>query len=260
MILQDTDIRGALAHRRGMLEMGLRSRQRGFLMNPFRFGGGGGGSFPTSGLLAYYKLDGNANDSSGNGRNGTATGVSYVAGKTGNAGSFTTGTPSRIDLPSGAKPSSAYTFAAWLKPSTLTVPNGINVIWQDWVGTQRNFQLSIVGTTGRIELLNGNGGSLSDAAIGVNSALNTSNFVFVVAARTANTFKLFVNSSTPSATGVGSYSGGSTTNQSKIGADVPNSAGYGFGGLIDEAGIWNRELTASEIDYLYNGGTGVTFP
>ena len=39
-----------------------------------------------------------------------------------------------------------------------------------------------------------------------------------------------------------------------------NTANRGYDGLIDELGIWDRALNASEIDQLYNGGTGIFFP
>lgn len=31
-------------------------------------------------------------------------------------------------------------------------------------------------------------------------------------------------------------------------------------GLIDEVGIWSRDLTSSEVTQLYNGGVGLTYP
>ena len=40
-------------------------------------------SFLTNGLVAYYPLNGNANDATGNGNNGTATGVVYTTNRFG---------------------------------------------------------------------------------------------------------------------------------------------------------------------------------
>ncbi len=39
-----------------------------------------------------------------------------------------------------------------------------------------------------------------------------------------------------------------------------NTSGTSFGGIIDEVGVWSRELTADEITALYNGGNGRTYP
>lgn len=38
------------------------------------------------------------------------------------------------------------------------------------------------------------------------------------------------------------------------------TAGACLNGLLDEWGVWNRELTAAEISTLYNAGVGLTYP
>jgi len=38
-----------------------------------------------------------------------------------------------------------------------------------------------------------------------------------------------------------------------------NYDGYYYDGLIDEVGIWNKTLSATEITQLYNGGVGITY-
>jgi hypothetical protein len=35
--------------------------------------------------------------------------------------------------------------------------------------------------------------------------------------------------------------------------------GENFDGVIDEIGIWDRALTASEVSTLYNGGVGLGY-
>ena len=44
-----------------------------------------------------------------------------------------------------------------------------------------------------------------------------------------------------------------------IGARITNVKNFGFDGIIDEIGIWNRTLTPSEISDIYNNGQGVQF-
>jgi hypothetical protein len=67
----------------------------------------------TVSLIAHYKLNGDANDASGNGHDGTPTDVSWVAGKIGQAASFN-GTTSRIALPLPSAAAGNCTFAAWV--------------------------------------------------------------------------------------------------------------------------------------------------
>ncbi len=79
-------------------------------------------SEPTAGLVAWYALDGNANDGSGNGYNGTAMGApTYITGVQGQAIQLD-GVDQYIDFgnpagwPSGAAPRS---MSAWGKPSAV---------------------------------------------------------------------------------------------------------------------------------------------
>jgi len=68
-----------------------------------------------------WKLDGNANDASGNGNNGTASNVTWTTGRFGNCGSFN-GSNSKIELPnsSSLKPTT-FTVMAWYKGTQSTL-------------------------------------------------------------------------------------------------------------------------------------------
>lgn len=62
---------------------------------------GGGSTPPPAGLHVYHKLDGNANDSSGNGLTGTVTGGSFLDGLHGQAFKTTAGTTDSVQLAYG---------------------------------------------------------------------------------------------------------------------------------------------------------------
>lgn len=70
-------------------------------------------------LMAWYKLNGDATDASGNGRHGAASNVSWTAGKVGGAASFN-GSSSFIDCGAIA-PGGAATYAAWLWSNATAV-------------------------------------------------------------------------------------------------------------------------------------------
>lgn len=78
-------------------------------------------SFLTNGLVAYYPFNGNANDESGNGSDGTVNGAVLIADRLGHADAayhFSSTDLSRIvasarSLPTG---STARTFSLWIKP------------------------------------------------------------------------------------------------------------------------------------------------
>ncbi len=72
--------------------------------------------FLTNGLVAYYPLNGNANDQSGNGRNGTVSNATLTTDRFGNANSayeFSVSTIICTNLPINL--SGSYTYSAWIK-------------------------------------------------------------------------------------------------------------------------------------------------
>ena len=84
---------------------------------------------PQNSLVAYYKLDGDVTDSSGNGNNGTIVGgVSCnITGKVGQACNFD-GTDS-ISIPSSVMPTQQYTISAWVKIDEAAKTE----VWRNWI-------------------------------------------------------------------------------------------------------------------------------
>ena len=78
---------------------------------------GGGGALPTD-TFAFYELDSDALDSSGNGYNGTATDITYAAGNFNNAAVFN-GTSSFIDTTIDTElQTSVFSYSVWFKSTT----------------------------------------------------------------------------------------------------------------------------------------------
>ena len=78
------------------------------------------------GLIAFYPLDGNANDLSGSGANATTvSNVSFVTGYEGQAGSFN-GISSYIQVPVNINPAAMplLTLGAWVLPDNVSPPSG----------------------------------------------------------------------------------------------------------------------------------------
>ena len=70
-------------------------------------------------VIAWWKLDGNSNDASGNGHNGTDTAITYTTGKINQAASFN-GTTSKITVPdsdafsfNGGSPDKPFSISLW---------------------------------------------------------------------------------------------------------------------------------------------------
>jgi uncharacterized repeat protein (TIGR01451 family) len=200
------------------------------------------GALP-SGLVGAYSFDEGlgttAGDGSGNGNTGTLSGATWTtAGKYGNALSFN-GTSSRLTIAdaSSLDLTNAMTLEAWVQPS-VTLSGWRSIVTKD---VDRYYLMASSNPQNR-PAVGGTFGTTNQNVFGTASlAVNT--WIHVAATYERTTIRLYVN-------GVQVASGAqtaaiSTSNSAlTIGAD---SYGEYFNGLIDEVRIYNRALTAAEI-------------
>lgn len=211
-----------------------------------------------SGLAAFYKLDG-LTDSSGNGNALTNdNGVSFVAGKIGNAAQFD-GTnwleSSSLDL-SGL---SEFTICFWVQHLDVSADelNEVTGDWHSGVGP-------IIVTFGGLSQFSAFG--FSSLGVRINTSLGAftvldatqrnADWRFIAIRLSESGLQLKTNSENWITTAV---SGGATL-------DATEGAFYvGDGGdespladedKLDAFGVWNRALSDSSILALYNNGTG----
>jgi hypothetical protein len=200
-------------------------------------------------LVAYYTGDNTPNDAKGTYNGTLVNGATYSTGKINNGFSFdgindyiSTSTTSIIDC------SLAHTFACWVKPSAVSSTKFFMSFGAGSYG-------SSIGFT--------NGGVLTFFAGAVNAQLgsgfilplNTWTHVSVVykgAAFGANNVLFYVNGSLVY---TGSLYQPSYIWRLHLGSCVGGGAQL-YNGMLDECGVWNRIITASEVTELYNGGAG----
>jgi uncharacterized protein (TIGR02145 family) len=220
---------------------------------------------PTSGLVGYWSFNGNANDESGNGNNGTVTGATLTTDRFGVANkaySFN-GTNNYIRINSAPNLNvSSFTISGWFNASTLPTDDflGAKGIFGKWWQTPNvcngNYNAYLVCLTkpavpntpvigGATSFYEGNL-FYANTAISANSWYH---FVFIHDATSGG--KLYINGVLYSTnTSLGALC--NSTNAIHIGADMNNGNLYRFfGGKLDDFGLWNRTLTAQEISNLY---------
>ena len=223
---------------------------------------------PTDGLVAYYPFNGNANDESGNGFNGTVFLEPELSeGYRGTAYNFEWdevsgyGSPwQRIELPYiDSFHNTNFVFSAWIKPESLYWPNN-NIQNAMIIGSSNACGNFLEPSDIRFALHNGDGSITFTVGpdIVVDSgpgAIDLNSWHHVLARVSSDKVDLFINNDLVS---------------SENHSSVPNFAGcmvigehhqsnghwYYFDGLIDEVGIWNRALTDQEIQNLYTSSTG----
>jgi hypothetical protein len=210
--------------------------------------------FPKTGLVSYYKLDGNSNDSVGT-NNGSDTSVSYVAGKIGNAASFN-GSSSRITIPSNSSlnfGNGDRTISMWIKTSV-----GDKKLYSNRNDTVRWWTLG-VGPSGQLSFEAANGYPTGYIDVKYGSGLTDNNWHNVVMVKSGGTVYFYIDNSLVGST-AWNYSADGSITTNYIGTNYHDGGFYGyFNGLIDEVGIWSRALTSDEITKLYNNGNGLTY-
>jgi hypothetical protein len=221
------------------------------------------------GLNAYWKLEEATGairvDSTGNGNHLTDMGanITQVSGIIGNAASSAGGS-SCLEVGDsafvGAGPGVSFSLSIWIK-SSGTANAAIAGKWAstDNIGGQpvQDWLISLNG--GNNLVLNLHGPGYHDTGILYGGVLNnTWQHLCLTFQAGTHVCNRYLN---------GSFAG-STTEIADVQRGTGSFALFNFGvvhaagvvGSLDEAGLWNRALSADEAAHLYNGGLGLAYP
>lgn len=212
---------------------------------------------PTNGLVGWWPFNGNANDESNNGNNGTVNGASLIADRDGNtnaAYSFD-GVDDYIEVADN---------------NTLDMVGDVSIsCWIEKSVFNQRYEAIIAKDTGIV--MNSN---INNYKLQINAADQMT--FYTTRGNTANSFSLnnwhhfvVINTSDSIRVYIDGQLEWNTTNQFNNSPLVTNNLPLTFGKLpysdinypgnelfqyeggLDEIGIWNRELSPSEIQDLY---------
>lgn len=228
-----------------------------------------------NGLVGYWSFDGKdiagipstatspgtVYDRSGQGNNGlyyNATGTSPVIGKIGQALNFD-GTNDQIIVTnnSGLGITGNIAISAWVRRDQS---NRYETILSKTNGSVWNYQFGFCsgsagdGCTGQLDKLNFYSNAATPAFVNSTGTISDNNWHHVVASRSGSTMSFYIDGDSA---GTASFSGSFNNNSFDIwiGNDGVSSPTAGtFDGLIDDVRVYNRALTPSEIQRLYNLG------
>jgi len=203
------------------------------------------------GLLAHYELNGNAQDSSGNGLHGTLGNVSFASDRFGvanKAASFN-GTPtSYISINTHALDlAPAFTVSAWIKFPTEAGIDGPRIF------STAGYELTLnEHSVGRLAAMNYTLPAPLDApTVESSSPVPSDSWIQIVGVWAANRMSLYINGSlsasltTPVAP---DYSRGWTPT---IGVNSGAYSQSDYSGLIDDVRIYGRSLSDGEVQQLF---------
>jgi hypothetical protein len=218
-------------------------------------------NFGSDGLIAYYPFNGNADDESGNGNNGTVNGATLTTDRFGNANSAYSfdGTSSYINIPTlNNFQYSPVTYSLWIKADTLITDMFMGPGWGGFTGiigrdasgnTSQGIlvlykQLSppaFVGIDNKFQYYTGATGIVYNS---YTLPLHTW-FHVVYTSDETNKSKLYVNDQLILDTTF------TATQNANINFNIGSGGGRGFWkGSIDDIRIYNRAISVEEIHAL----------
>jgi hypothetical protein len=223
----------------------------------------------TNGLIGWWPFTGNANDESGNGNNGTVNGATLTTDRFGNVNNAYNfdGVDDYNEIDVNSLLQNGLSISVWIRSN---LPNSQSdwkgIVWSRLSGPAGNPPFSPDQATGIMVYPGGLLGLASDG----NSLVqlqdmgqysNDSLWYHIVFSYNLNTgfTQIFVNGSeTINMTSTSLSAIDFAYNTIKIGKD--EITGFGnrhWCGKIDDIGIWNRALTACEIQDLYSSSAGI---
>jgi hypothetical protein len=194
-------------------------------------------------LQGYWRFEGNAEDSSSHGIDGTATSITYPSGKFGYGAAFD-GDDSVINLGANRFDFSTGTIMFWLCDKGASGGS----VTRDIMGRSPqadvwpDFGIAFVG--GELKISN------NKTVCSYASLTNGDHLAFVFDESTADVYKN--GAWMVQVTGVNAINNGTLSNLWGFG-DAGCRAYYNFDGVLDDVCIFDRKLTATEISNYYTG-------
>jgi hypothetical protein len=226
---------------------------------------------PTNGLVGWWPFNGNANDESGNGNNGTVNGATLTEDRFGNVNSayaFNGINFSHISIPSDSTLDliNDFTISCWFYSNSMYNQQGTvrSILMKsgDGVGMSNGFAHGlwggVNGTNNQVGIINfqaqpfNNSLTYPDGNSGFVSINNWYNYLLTYT-KADSTLKYFLNDLLVDVK-ILNFNIGYNNNDLWIGSQNSiYSTIKTFQGTLDDIGIWNRALTQEEITNLYNG-------
>lgn len=219
-----------------------------------------------SSLVAWWPMEGDADDASGNGHHGAATAVTYTAGAnaaTGKAGDFD-GISSKIDVSfNEALNPSSFTLTAWAFADSATGVHSVVTSRNDSVNVNGlNYGYILYDIGGKWEFWTGSGSGLGSQFWDITSgpAVTAGQWVHLalVYDHVAKTKTLYVNGVVAATSSDVSF-GRNLLENLHIGSGDDAGANFYFDGKIDDVAIFRAALSQTDINtVLTTGVTGFT--
>ena len=221
---------------------------------------------PLDGLVAYYPFNGNANDASGNGNNGTVSGATLTSDKDGNtnkAYEFTVDEnggwgSSQDEITITSDPlmdSNEITLSAWVYPRSKpgAFANRPLTVFSRW-------EINVANEVFRFKVTEDNKIYFQAGSESFGSGqINYDTWSHIAITFGSNgTVKSYLNGNYVDETNFSTPLNVNSQSNLTIGSLASsNGTWYLFDGKLDELGYWNKVLTSQEIANLFSGSADI---
>jgi hypothetical protein len=208
-------------------------------------------------LVGYYPFSGNANDVSGFGNHGTVSGAAPVEDRFGNPNSayYFDGVDDYVRVPN--QPSlnfrEAITVNLWMKVGEFFSREAYPISHGNW---ENRWKISITNKRVRWTVKTDTSANNGIKDLDSQSELVLDSLYMVTALFDGLNFEIYLNGVLNGNTTWGGRIL-ATTIDLAIGQHLPGQNGFNFKGVLDDIRIFNRALTQTEIQDLYNETTGI---
>ena len=220
----------------------------------------------TTGLYAVYKAENNANDSLLN-YNGTPMGgLTYTAGKSGNAFTFN-GTNSHVLMPVNSMKKGIFSMNFWIfnpavQQKTIFSDYGFELFYKGLYVDLEGGSSHTISFQG----FNNSANVISLLGVGNSTFINRWSMTTITVNNTSLSAKIYLDGILKNSKTMANPINYINTDSSPcIGAYKPNNNNNPIdflinGTKIDELTVWTKELTSTDVTALYNAGTGKFYP
>ena len=220
---------------------------------------------PTDGLVGYWPFNGNANDETGNGNNGTVNGATLTSDRDGNENSAyylnvnSSGgwgqAQNRITVSNPTiSNDNSFTMSAWINLETKPSPfnNRQHTIMGRWDGNGVAVFRHQINYSGEIRT-NLKQGTNSNIVVG--GSVSYGEWYHIVITYDGSILKQYINNQLTNQEQLNIDINTSSTDLTFGELHMANGHWYLFSGKMDDLGYWNRALTEQEVANLYTSNS-----
>jgi hypothetical protein len=204
----------------------------------------------STGLEAYYPLNGNANDVSGNGRHGTAiSGLSYVADPRGTVAYFN-GNSQYISRPNSISNYADLSVTFWVKTSDYNLngfPSGIFLVSRDIPSFANDWSICL-GQGRKMQFVTIEDVLATTNDIGANEWVH----IACVADSASQLKRIFLDGQQAASTSWSPFAFANNSVPIFLGASTADTSSHAFfTGSLADVRFYNRALSTSEVQQVY---------